>query len=98
MNKAEFIDLVAHNVKEKKSSITKEETAIVVNTVLETLQERLYQEDDVNLTGFGKFGIRKKEARTARNPQTGDPVEVAAKNAVYFKPGKELKEYVQDEA
>ena len=47
---------------------------------------------EIRMTGFGSFKITNRAARTSRNPQTGDPVEVAARNAIRFVPGQTLKD------
>jgi nucleoid DNA-binding protein len=91
MNKAGLIAKVAEVTGKTQTEVTP-----VVNGVFDVLKERMYQEDDVSVAGFGKFGTRKRAARTGRNPQTGEAVEIAAKNAAFFKPAKELKEYIQD--
>jgi nucleoid DNA-binding protein len=91
MNKAELIAKVA-----ELTSRTQVDVTPVVNTVFEVLKERMYQEEDVNVAGFGRFGIKKREERAGRNPQTGEALTIPAKNAPYFKASKELKEYVQD--
>jgi DNA-binding protein HU-beta len=46
----------------------------------------------VNISGFGTFAVSKREARTGRNPKTGEPIEIAASRAAKFKPGKQLKD------
>jgi DNA-binding protein HU-beta len=91
MNKVEFIGMVA-----EKTGKTKVEVTPIVESVFACLMDRMYQEDPVKIAGFGEFGIKKRAARTGRNPQTGEAVEIGAKNACYFKPAKALKEYVQD--
>ena len=50
--------------------------------------------DKIELRGFGSFRIRQRESRTGRNPKTGERVDVPAKKVPYFKPGKELKELI----
>lgn len=89
MNKVEFAKLVASDL-----GRTQAEVSPVVDKVFARLAERMYQEDEVKIADFGTFGVKKREARTARNPQTGGTVEVPAKLAPYFKPSKALKEYV----
>jgi integration host factor subunit beta len=49
------------------------------------------------LRGFGSFRVRERGARRGRNPKTGDPVSIPAKRVPYFKPGKELKELINDD-
>jgi hypothetical protein len=51
----------------------------------------------IELRGFGSFRVRERGARRGRNPKTGDPVSIPAKRVPYFKPGKELKELINDD-
>jgi integration host factor subunit beta len=63
----------------------------VVDTVLEEIVGALERGDRVELRGFGAFSARSRGARLGRNPRTGEAVQVAAKNAPFFKAGKELR-------
>jgi nucleoid DNA-binding protein len=96
MNKVELTAKVVANLKARNLDVTQAGAAPIVAEVFDVIKERLYQEEKVSIAGFGHFDIRKKAARTGRNPQTGGTVDIPAKNAPYFKPSKELKEYVQD--
>ncbi|MDX8383950.1 MAG: HU family DNA-binding protein, partial [Ghiorsea sp.] len=58
------------------------------------ISEELANGGRVELRGFGSFSIKKRDARTGRNPKTGESVEVASKVVPHFKPGKELRERV----
>ena len=91
MTKVELIEKVAASINQ-----TKKDTEVIVNTVLKGIIDAMASKRDgkVELRGFGSFRVRQREARQARNPQTGKPVKVPAKRAPYFKPGKELKEMV----
>ena len=62
-----------------------------VDIVLEELAKALAEGGRVELRGFGAFSVRKRDARTGRNPRTGAAVKVAAKRVPFFKPGKELR-------
>lgn len=62
-----------------------------VDIVLEEIGEALAQGGRVELRGFGAFSVREREARTGRNPRTGQTVRVSAKRVPFFKPGKELR-------
>jgi integration host factor subunit beta len=62
-----------------------------VDVVLDEVSLALAQGGRVELRGFGAFSVRKREARTGRNPRTGATVKVAAKRVPFFKPGKELR-------
>lgn len=87
MNKGELIDNVANEI-----SVTKREAKKAVECVFETITDCLAKGDPVRLVGFGTFGIRKRAARMARNPRTGEKITVKALNVPFFKAGKELKE------
>ncbi len=67
-----------------------------VDVVLDEIAEALASGGRVELRGFGAFSVRKREARTGRNPRTGDAVKVEAKRVPFFKPGKELRLKVND--
>jgi len=90
VNKGELIDEVAKGIE-----CTKVETKKAVECVFETITDCLAKGDVVKLIGFGTFGIRKRAARMARNPLTGEKVSVPAKSVPFFKAGKELKERVK---
>ena len=64
----------------------------VVDIFFDEISARLAEGGRVELRGFGTFSTRQREARTGRNPRTGDAVEVAAKRVPYFKPGKEMRD------
>jgi len=69
-----------------------EEVEQVVDIFFEEISTRLAEGGRVELRGFGTFSTRKREARTGRNPRTGDSVDVPEKSVPYFKPGKEMRE------
>ncbi|MEE8285964.1 MAG: HU family DNA-binding protein [Gammaproteobacteria bacterium] len=87
MNKAELIDAVAD-----AADISKAAAARSVDTVLEVITESLKKGSAVTLVGFGTFNIRRREARTGRNPRTGEPIQIKASNLAVFKAGKGLKD------
>jgi DNA-binding protein HU-beta len=90
VNKGELIDKVAGEI-----GVTKKEGKKTVECVFETITDCLAKGDAVRLVGFGTFGIRKRAARKARNPRTGEEIQVKAMNVPFFKAGKELKEKVK---
>jgi len=63
----------------------------IVTSFFDQITDRLAQNGRVELRGFGAFSTREREARTGRNPRTGDVVDVDAKRVPYFKPGKEMR-------
>ncbi|MBU1002764.1 MAG: HU family DNA-binding protein [Proteobacteria bacterium] len=74
--------------------VRKGEVETVVNLALELITSSLANDEDVALTGFGKFAAHDRAARTGRNPQTGEAIEIPASITVKFTPGKGLKEAV----
>jgi DNA-binding protein HU-beta len=90
VNKGELIDMVAGDV-----GCTKREAKIVVECVFENITGCLAKGDAVRLVGFGTFGVRQRAARMARNPRTGEKIQVKAMSVPFFKAGKELKEKVK---
>lgn len=89
MNKNELVSAVAD-----QSDLTKSQVSELVDNVLETITNALKSGDEVRLLGFGNFGVTDRKATTARNPRTGDLVNVPASKAPKFKAGKALKEAV----
>ena len=85
MNKGDLINRIAEN-----ADITKAQATDALNAVLDGVSEALEDGDKVTLIGFGTFSVSHRDARTGRNPQTGEKIRIAAKNVVKFKPGKEL--------
>ncbi|KOS26609.1 DNA-binding protein [Bacillus anthracis] len=90
MNKTELIKNVA-----QKAEISQKEATEAVQTVFESITKALKPGDKVQLIGFGTFEVRERAARTGRNPQTGEEIQIAASKVPAFKAGKELKEAVK---
>lgn len=63
----------------------------IVDTFFDEITRRLISDGRVELRGFGAFSTRARDARTGRNPRTGEAVDVQAKRVPYFKPGKEMR-------
>jgi DNA-binding protein HU-beta len=89
MNKTELVAAVA-----AKTELSKKNAEKAVAAVLETVAETLAAGEKVQLVGFGTFEVREREARSAKNPRTGEPVEVAASRVPAFKAGQALKSKV----
>jgi integration host factor subunit beta len=64
----------------------------IVTILFDEISERLAKGGRVELRGFGAFSTRSRDARTGRNPRTGETVDVEAKRVPYFKPGKEMRQ------
>ncbi|HEU0066147.1 MAG TPA: HU family DNA-binding protein [Sphingomonas sp.] len=67
------------------------EVDAIATTFFDTIIQRLAENGRVELRGFGAFSTRDRDARSGRNPRTGDVVSVEAKRVPYFKPGKEMR-------
>ncbi len=91
MTKAELVEEVS-----KASELTKKHSEVIVNTVFHSIIDALKQGEKIELRGFGSFRIRQRGSRKGRNPKTGEQVDVPAKKIPYFKPGKELKELINN--
>lgn len=89
MNKTELIDAVAG-----ATDLSKADAGRAVDAVVSTITSALKGGDTVTLVGFGTFLVRARAARTGRNPQTGEAIQIKASNAPAFKAGKALKDAV----
>jgi len=90
MNKADLIDHVAAN-----ADLSKAAAGAAVEAVLSGVTGALSNGGSVSLVGFGTFSVADRAARTARNPRTGEAIQVAASKAPKFKAGKALKDAVK---
>jgi integration host factor subunit beta len=91
MTKAELVEDVA-----RAAELTKKDAERLVEIVFESIIATLNSGEKIELRGFGSFRVRERGARRGRNPKTGDPVDIPAKRVPYFKPGKELKELINE--
>ncbi|WP_255357656.1 HU family DNA-binding protein [Pseudoxanthomonas sp. Root630] len=89
MNKTELIDSVAD-----EAEVSKAEAGRAVDAVISSITKALKKGDSVTLVGFGTFQVRKRAARTGRNPKTGDTIKIKASKNPAFKAGKALKDAV----
>lgn len=87
MNKTELVEKVA-----EEADISKSAAARALDAALDAVTQSLRDGEPVVLVGFGTFLVRERSARTGRNPQTGEPVDIAASKAAAFKPGKALRD------
>ena len=90
MNKAELINAVAAS-----ADVSKKDAEAVVSAMLETITGALKEGDKVQLVGFGSFEVKKRAARTGRNPKTKEAIEIPASVVPVFKAGKALKDAVK---
>ena len=87
MNKAEFVSAVAD-----AAGLNKTDGGKAVEAFIETVRKALKKGDSVSLVGFGTFIVRKRAARTGRNPRTGQQIKIKASKNPSFKAGKALKD------
>jgi integration host factor subunit beta len=88
MTKSVLIEKVA----EKVEGLTRNQTEIVVETVFDSIKKALINGEKIEIRGFGNFRLKTRNPRKARNPKTGESVDVPGKKVLYFKVGKALKE------
>lgn len=89
MNKSELIDAIAAS-----ADIPKAQAGRALDAVIDTVTTALTDNDQVVLVGFGTFSVKERAARSGRNPQTGQPIDIPAARIPNFKPGKALKDAV----
>ncbi|UKI27450.1 MAG: HU family DNA-binding protein [Bacilli bacterium] len=87
MTKAELVDFIA-----EKADLTKADAGRALDAMVEGVTKGLKENGKVTLVGFGTFSAKKREARTGRNPQTGEAVKIAARTVPGFKAGNKLKD------
>lgn len=85
MNKGDLISKIADD-----AGLTKVQASAALDAVVDGVTSTLAKGDKLTLVGFGTFSVTHRAARKGRNPQTGKEINIAAKNVVKFKPGKEL--------
>ncbi len=92
MTKSELVDKIV----EANATLTRKESEMVVNIVFDSMGDALRKGEKVEIRGFGSFTVRKRDAREARNPKSGEIVNIPAKKTPFFKTGKELRERVDN--
>ena len=89
MKKSDLVDAIS-----AKANVSKAQAQLIVDDVFELISEGLSKGEKIDLRGFGTFSVRDSKARTGRNPQSGEPIQIPARRVPAFKPGKDLKEKV----
>ena len=90
MNKSELIAKIA-----EKSGLNQKDAGKALDGLTQAVSDALANGEDVTLVGFGTFSVKERAARTGRNPQTGEEIQIAASKAPVFKAGKALKDAVK---
>ena len=91
MNKADLIDQVAARTGQTKATV-----AVTVEAAMATIMDTVAHAESVTLSGFGTFEPKQRQARTGRNPRTGDVVPIPPKTVPAFRPGNAFKNAVAD--
>ncbi|MEJ2683131.1 MAG: integration host factor subunit beta [Candidatus Sulfobium sp.] len=89
--------VLIEKVSERVEGLTRNQTEIVVDTVFESIKKALMNGEKIEIRGFGNFRLKTRKPRKARNPKTGESVDVPGKKVLYFKVGKALKETLNPE-
>ncbi|TFG36595.1 MAG: integration host factor subunit beta [Nitrospirales bacterium] len=84
--------VLIEKVSEKVGSLTRKQTEIVVDTVFDSIKDALIRGEKIEIRGFGNFKPKNRKPRKARNPKTGEKVDVPQKRVLHFKVGKALRE------
>jgi integration host factor subunit beta len=91
LTKADLIEEVL-----RITELPRKESETVVETIFDSIIESLQKGEKIEIRGFGSFRTRQRRGRVGRNPKTGEKVEVPPKNIPFFKPSKELKDFVNN--
>ena len=91
MTKADLIEEVS-----RLAELTRKDSEVIVETIFDSIVNSLRAGDKIEIRGFGSFRTRQRKPRVGRNPKTGDRVDVPAKKIPFFKPSKELKDFVNN--
>lgn len=92
MTKSELIESLA----QRQTQLSYREVELAVKSVIEYMAQALSNGQRIEIRGFGSFSLHFRESRTGRNPKTGGMVELKGKHVPHFKPGKEMRERVND--
>lgn len=90
MNKAQLISALTNTAK-----LSRRDADVAVNSIFDIIIDQLRQGEKVQIVGFGAFEVRERPARKGRNPMTGEAIEIEATRSVAFKPGKSLKDAME---
>jgi len=90
MNKSELVDSIANN-----AGLSKADAQRALDATIESITKALKKNDTVSLVGFGTFSVKKRAARTGRNPATGEAIKIKASKTPSFKAGKGFKDAIK---
>lgn len=92
MIKSELIDIVS----KQQLHLPEKDIALSINSLLDQMSHLLGRGERIEIRGFGSFSLHYRPPRKAHNPKTGDKLMTSPKHAVHFKPGKEMRERIND--
>jgi integration host factor subunit beta len=92
MTKSELIELIVR----RQTQVPAKDVELAINLILETLTDALVADERIEIRGFGSFTLHHRKPRMGRNPKTGESVALGVKRVPHFKPGKELKERIDE--
>ncbi|AGY90987.1 transcriptional regulator [Spiribacter curvatus] len=92
MTKSELIDRIAAN----QQQLAQRDVELAVKTLIEQMSESLAGGERIEIRGFGSFALHHRPPRIGRNPRTGEPVSLPGKYVPHFKPGKEMRQRVDE--
>ena len=92
MTKSELIERIAS----KQIQLSVKDVELAVKTILEHMSQTLASGERIEIRGFGSFSLHYREPRQGRNPKTGETVQLSGKYVPHFKPGKEMRERVNE--
>lgn len=90
MTKSELIELIAA----RQTQLSLKDVELAVKAIIEQMAETLASGERIEIRGFGSFSVHRRASRIGRNPKTGEPVSLAEKYVPHFRPGKELRDRV----
>ena len=92
MTKSELVEMIAS----KQSQLSGKDVELAVKTIIDHMSQALAEGQRIEIRGFGSFSLHYRAPRVGRNPKTGDSVDLPEKYVPHFKPGKDLREKVND--
>jgi len=92
MTKSELVEIIAA----KQTQLSVKDVELAIKTIIDLMSDTLSSGQRIEIRGFGSFSLHYRAPRVGRNPKTGDSVTLEAKHVPHFKPGKELRDCVNE--
>ena len=97
MTKSQLIERVANKIAEQEQEYKKRDVECAVNALFDSMKEALMNDQRVEVRGLGTFRVKQREARSGRNPRSGESVDIPNRKIPFFKAGRELKEILNQD-